>query len=135
MLLPLSFRLSLGIFILTGLIVSGCAQTTSEEPAQETPRLTPTPTEFKKGEFLFNTHCAKCHGRAAVGTDLGPPLVDKIYEPNHHGDSSFHRAAQIGVRAHHWSFGNMPPVAGVTSREVDSILKYVRWLQREAGIE
>lgn len=92
------------------------------------------PAEFKKGEAAFNANCARCHGGRGVGTSQGPPLVHKIYEPNHHGDAAFQRAAALGVRAHHWQFGDMPKISTVTAAEVDEIIKYVRWLQRQAGI-
>lgn len=95
---------------------------------------TPVPAEFKKGETAFNTHCARCHGERGTGTAQGPPLVHKIYEPNHHGDAAFQRAAALGVRAHHWQFGDMPKIATATPADVDEIIKYVRWLQRQAGI-
>ena len=88
------------------------------------------------GEVLYNMNCAKCHGKKGSGSLIGngPPLVHKIYEPNHHGDASFHMAVVRGVRAHHWNFGNMEPVAGVDRAQVDKIIKYIRGLQREAGI-
>jgi hypothetical protein len=57
-----------------------------------------------------------------------------IYEPNHHADPAFQRAAANGVRAHHWEFGNMPKIDGVTPEDVDQITRYVRWLQKQAGI-
>ena len=45
------------------------------------------------GEALFEENCTTCHGLNAVGKrDIGPPLVHKIYEPNHHGDESFQLA-------------------------------------------
>ena len=94
----------------------------------------PVPAEFRNGEAAFNAHCARCHGDRAGGTAQGPPLVHKIYEPNHHGDAAFLRAAANGVRAHHWNFGDMPKVDGVTPDEVQQIIRYVRWLQRQAGI-
>jgi len=97
-------------------------------------QLASVPAEFKKGEAAFNANCARCHGERGVGTSQGPPLVHKIYEPNHHGDAAFQRAAAMGVRAHHWQFGDMPKVSTITSAEVDEIIKYVRWLQRQAGI-
>lgn len=92
------------------------------------------PAEFQAGEAKFNAHCAACHGPQATGTPQGPPLVHKIYEPNHHGDAAFLRAAEFGVRAHHWEFGNMPKIEGVSSGDVEQITRYVRWLQRQAGI-
>ena len=93
------------------------------------------PPDLQAGEAKFNAHCARCHGPQASGTAQGPPLVHKIYEPNHHGDFAFQRAAANGVRAHHWTFGDMPKIDGVTPTDVDHIIKYVRWLQRQAGIK
>jgi mono/diheme cytochrome c family protein len=93
-----------------------------------------TPAEFQLGETKFSAHCAACHGPRAVGTAQGPPLVHKIYEPSHHADVAFQRAALNGVRAHHWDFGNMPKIEGVSPEDVDQIIKYIRWLQRQAGI-
>lgn len=87
------------------------------------------------GETAFNAKCAECHGLNAAGNDTaGPPLIHKIYEPGHHGDIAFLMAAENGVQAHHWRFGNMPPVEGVTSGDVKAIIAYVRALQRANGI-
>ena len=55
--------------------------------------------------------------------------------PSHHGDAAFLFAVQRGVAAHHWRFGDMPPQPQVTAGEVEAIIPYVRWLQREAGIQ
>ena len=87
------------------------------------------------GQRLFEAKCADCHGPNAVGqAGVAPPLIHIIYEPNHHGDESFQRAVALGVRAHHWKFGNMPAVAGLTRAEVKFIIAYVRELQRHNGI-
>jgi mono/diheme cytochrome c family protein len=93
------------------------------------------PAGLAEGERLFNDNCARCHGALAAGTDAGPPLVHTVYEPSHHADIAFQRAVTLGVPAHHWRFGNMPPVPGVDAAAVEQITAYVRWLQREAGIE
>jgi mono/diheme cytochrome c family protein len=92
------------------------------------------PPPLAKGEALFNTHCAACHGVGGRGTKQGPPFLDKIYEPNHHADSAFYRAAEMGVRAHHWKFGDMPKVPGVTRDDLTQVIAYIRWLQKQAGI-
>lgn len=87
------------------------------------------------GARAYETSCAQCHGANARGkAGVAPPLVHKIYEPSHHGDMAFVLAAQNGVRAHHWKFGNMPPVEGLTKAEVLNIVAYVRALQRKNGI-
>jgi mono/diheme cytochrome c family protein len=91
--------------------------------------------EAQAGEVLFAANCAACHGVNGVGVDgAGPPLLHKIYEPSHHGDAAFYLAVLNGVRAHHWSFGNMLPVKGVSEAEVAAIVAYVRALQRANGI-
>lgn len=100
-----------------------------------TPPGTPLPSRFIAGESLFNTHCAGCHGVSAVGTDQGPSLLWRIYVPSHHSDESFYLAVQQGVRAHHWRFGNMPPIPEVSRDEVTQMVGYVRWLQQQAGVQ
>ncbi len=97
-------------------------------------RLRSVPAELRPGEGLFRTHCAECHGEAAVGTDRGPPLVHPLYEPGHHADAAFLLAVQRGVRAHHWRFGDMAPIPEVSRDDATAIVGYVRWLQRAAGV-
>ncbi len=92
------------------------------------------PVEHVEGARLFDEHCGACHGRAASGTDRGPPLVHAFYAPGHHADAAFHLAVARGVRAHHWRFGDMAPIPGLPGSDVERIVGYVRWLQREAGI-
>lgn len=110
-------RASICALIAAAVGVWGCAQNQSDN-----------------GEQLFAENCAACHGSAADGTNSGPPLVHKLYEPGHHPDFAFYRAASNGVIAHHWDFGDMPPVAGLSEDEVAQIIAYVRELQREGGI-
>ena len=95
----------------------------------------PKPQEaLAKGEALYTTNCSACHGAGARGTAKGPPFLDKIYEPNHHADIAFYRAPEMGVRAHHWKFGDMPKIPGVTRDDLTHIIPYIRWLQKQAGI-
>ncbi|MDP4033774.1 MAG: cytochrome c [Pseudorhodobacter sp.] len=87
------------------------------------------------GARVFADKCASCHGDNATGLEgLAPPLIHKFYVPSHHGDAAFYRAAELGVRAHHWRFGNMPPVEGITRAEVGTIIAYVRALQQANGM-
>ena len=83
---------------------------------------------------LYAENCAACHGPNAGGTKKGPPLIHRLYEPSHHPDAAFRRAAKNGVQAHHWGFGNMPRV-GVADDELTNIIAYVRQLQRANGIQ
>ena len=111
----------------------------SAEPAARSEPVEPAapaePAGPLPGVAIFDKNCARCHGRAAAGGPGGPPLVHRIYEPGHHADAAFHLAVRRGVRAHHWNFGNMPAIPGVTEAEVEQIIAYVRALQAAAGIE
>ena len=87
------------------------------------------------GQRAYAGVCAACHGVDAAGRNgVAPPLVHITYEPGHHGDESFWRATQMGVQAHHWPFGNMPAIEGLTRGDVKAITAYIRALQRENGI-
>lgn len=87
------------------------------------------------GQKLYAVNCASCHGANAGGTGQGPPLVHIYYEPNHHPDAAFYSAAAIGVRQHHWKFGNMPAVKEVNQADVTKIIAFVRAVQRANGIK
>lgn len=87
------------------------------------------------GERVFNASCAACHGTNAAGQNgVAPPLIFITYAPNHHGDGAFLSAARNGVQAHHWDFGNMPPIEGLTNSDIAALVRYIRELQRENGI-
>lgn len=121
--------------LLVGILwFAGILGSKGEGPDAPTSLGTPVPSVFSAGEALFNAHCATCHGPSAAGTDQGPSLLWRIYAPGHHSDDSFYLAVQQGVRAHHWRFGNMPPITGVTQDEVTQIIAYVRWLQQQSGV-
>ncbi len=125
-----------------GFVPSQVPQSPVRAPAAETGApLVPAalPAAFSDnatiGQRAFDANCAACHGANAAGRQgVAPPLVHKIYEPSHHGDEAFQRAAALGARAHHWPFGDMAPVAGLTRGDVALIVTYVRELQRENGI-
>ncbi|MDP6708005.1 MAG: cytochrome c, partial [Alphaproteobacteria bacterium] len=91
------------------------------------PQMTP---ELNLGKMNYRRYCAECHGVNGVGTDKGPTFLHRVYHPGHHADFSFIRAVRQGARAHHWRFGDMKPVEGVTDRQLEKIVKYVRALQK-----
>ncbi len=119
----LSFTLIFGVSISNGVVA---------ESAKKEFRV---PFKYALGKNLYEKNCSSCHGVTGNGSDKGPPFMHKIYEPSHHGDEAFYRAAINGVKAHHWKFGNMPPVPGIERRDVGKILPYLRWLQRQNGIK
>jgi len=87
------------------------------------------------GALAFKGKCAACHGEDAGGRNgKGPPLIHKIYYPGHHGDMAFFRAPREGARQHHWPFGDMPPVKGITDADIKAIIAYIRTVQKANGI-
>lgn len=86
------------------------------------------------GQEKFNGVCAACHGKNGTGTTQGPPLIHDIYNPGHHADEAFFRAARNGVRAHHWRFGNMPVQDGVSDQDLLAIVQFIREVQLANGI-
>ena len=89
----------------------------------------------QNGQATFDANCAACHGENGSGrSEMGPPLIHKIYEPSHHADISFERAVQYGVQSHHWNFGNMAAVEGLTQADIGNIIAYVRAVQRANDI-
>lgn len=86
------------------------------------------------GKSDFDDNCAACHGENAAGTSIGPSFVDPVYRPGHHPNQSFVRAVTVGVQAHHWGFGNMPPVEDLKKYELARIVAYVRALQEANGV-
>lgn len=118
---------------LSAFLVMAASAASGQSPPipQPSPGLMPNAAQGKR---LFERHCAACHGQDLKGSDKGPPLLHPVYEPSHHGDASFQAAARYGTRAHHWKFGDMPPVPGITPDEVAHVTAYVRHSQRQVGI-
>jgi mono/diheme cytochrome c family protein len=87
------------------------------------------------GEQVYQDNCAECHGADLRGTDKGPSHLSVVYEPGHHPDAAFVAAIEQGSPAHHWEFGDMPPVEGLDDAEVASVIAYVRSVQEREGFE
>jgi len=128
-------RKGLWLLLLFSFLLAACD---GLDPEQRRIALHLPPSDYKadagKGRVAFRQYCASCHGQAGRGTLQGPPLVHETYRPSHHADFAFHMAVRDGVRAHHWKFGDMKPLSGVTPEATEDIIAYVRALQRNAGI-
>ena len=98
-------------------------------------RASTEPGTVPDGAAVYEQSCASCHGSDLRGTDKGPSHLSQVYEPNHHGDAAFRAAIVDGSPAHHWDFGDMPPVEGLSDSEVDAVIAYVRQQQQERGFE
>jgi len=110
--------------------------TTATPTAEPTPTPPPEPRfSGTDGRSLYGQACSVCHGQALEGTNAGPTFLNRVYAPGHHADISFMFAIERGVRAHHWNFGNMAPVEGLSQEQVLAIIAFIREQQRDAGIE
>jgi mono/diheme cytochrome c family protein len=98
------------------------------------PRAQRDPDAVAAGAALYAENCAVCHGADLRGTETGPPFLHPYYAPNHHGDEAFQRAVLGGVVPHHWDFGPMPPIPGLSRDQVALIVEFVRSEQEAAGI-
>lgn len=121
------------------MLAIGCGEDSASQEGAESTGETPEAGialsgMAREGEGLFDANCSVCHGENAAGTNQGPTLIDRIYHPGHHSDASIRNAVSRGVQQHHWVFGDMAPVAGVSSDDVEKIICYVRELQRADGI-
>lgn len=128
---PLRLHLATVVSTLTVALLVAC----SADEAPEERAVPSGPFEGTTGAELYAQACATCHGADLLGTDQGPPFLDRVYEPGHHPDVAFVAAAMMGVRSHHWDFGNMPPIEGITEEQVEAIVAFVREEQRAAGIQ
>jgi mono/diheme cytochrome c family protein len=117
-------------------VVSALGACSADETASTTSSTTLVdPDTPPDGASLYVASCGECHGDDLRGTVKGPSHLSIVYEPNHHSDDSFRSAIANGVPAHHWDFGDMPPVPGLTTAEVDAIIAYVREQQELHGFE
>ncbi len=92
------------------------------------------PVIVAAGQELFAASCAVCHGTDLRGSSTGPSFLLPTYAPNHHADEAFQSAVARGVPPHHWSFGPMAPIEGLSRDDVSKIVAYVRSVQESAGI-
>ena len=87
------------------------------------------------GDAVYQSNCASCHGADQRGTDQGPSQLSIVYEPNHHSDDAYRSAIRNGARQHHWNFGNMPAVEGITDEEIELVIQFIREQQEILGFE
>lgn len=104
-------------------------------PADEIGVSPPDPGLLEAGALLYAENCAQCHGADLRGTDQGPSFLSEVYEPGHHGDGAFMLAVMNGVAPHHWQYGPMPPIEGLSPEDVDSIVAFVRDRQQTEGFQ
>ncbi|GAB3540329.1 hypothetical protein GCM10027343_09260 [Noviherbaspirillum agri] len=125
-------RWKFALALVTGIGFASALHAQTMQIPKPSAGLMPNPAMGKK---LFAANCASCHGADLKGSDKGPPMLHKVYEPSHHSDIAFQLAVKNGVRAHHWQFGDMAPVPGLTPDDVAHITAFIRMEQRKVGIQ
>ena len=100
-----------------------------------TPSTNAAGSRVERGAEVYAENCASCHGADLRGTDKGPSHLSIVYEPDHHTDDSFRSAIANGAPQHHWNFGNMEPVEGLSDDDVEAVIAYVRAEQERRGFE
>ena len=103
----------------------------SDDEASNTVRSSPD----DRGSEVHTESCASCHGSDLRGTDKGPSFLSIVYESDHHSDDSFRRAIATGAPQHHWPFGDMEPVEGLSRDDVEAVIAYVRGEQQRLGFD
>ena len=109
-------------------VLAGCGSDQAGESAA-------TGSIIERGSAVYSESCASCHGADLRGTDEGPSQLSIIYEPNHHTDDSFRNAISNGAPEHHWNFGDMEPVEGLSAGDIEAVIAYVRAEQQREGFE
>ncbi len=82
------------------------------------------------GKRVFEGHCADCHGYQALGSPRGPSLQDRVYWRDLLDKRTFHSAITDGVRAYRWTYGDMPPVEGLSFNQIETVARYIHELQQ-----
>ncbi len=121
--------LGAAVIVVAGQLTAAAQQSGARPVIQ--PKLTPP---LSLGKMNYDAYCAECHGKNAAGSNKGPTFLHRLYHPGHHGDAAFMIAPRRGARAHHWKFGDMKPVKGVTDAQLSTIVDYVRAVQRANGM-
>ena len=115
--------------VLTAVVLGACGSGATETVGGA------APGSVEAGVQVYASGCASCHGADLRGTDKGPSHLSIVYEPNHHSDDSFRSAIANGSPQHHWGFGDMEPVGGLSDEDIDAVIAFVRSEQQQQGFE
>ena len=117
-----------------GIVMINAPAKSGQSAIYQNPKEPKMTQRLNLGKLNYDTYCASCHGETGGGSEKGPTFISRIYHPGHHGDKSFYIAAKRGVRAHHWPFGDMKPVKGISDDQITLIVEYVRAIQQVNGL-
>ncbi len=108
------------LILFLAILASACAV----EPRKKVPE------QFLGGQAKFHEVCANCHGPDALGGNRAPNLIQERFSPSNYSNESF-----TGIIINGSSSGAMPSQKGrVSEKEIRAIIKYIRYVQQEAGL-
>lgn len=88
------------------------------------------PKEYLAGQAKFHEVCANCHGPDAMGGNKAPKLIQKKFVSSNYSDQSIARTIINGSTS-----GAMPPQKRkVSDKDINEIIQYLRYSQRNAGL-
>ena len=88
------------------------------------------PEKYKLGQISFHKVCAQCHGADAMGGKRAPNFLQKRFIPKNFSNARIARTIINGSDS-----GAMPSQKKrVTDKEIGEIIQYIRYSQKEAGI-
>ncbi len=121
--------MGISFVLIAAVLIAACSSGDPEAPGESPGQAS------ADGAALYATSCASCHGTDLGGTEKGPSHLSIVYEPNHHPDDAFRSAIANGAPEHHWDFGAMPAVQGLSDGEVEAVIAFVRAEQERVGFE
>ena len=93
------------------------------------PRKT-VPTNYRAGQEHYHRACANCHGPDAMGGKGAPKLIQEIFS-----SANFSNKKMVGTMLNGSDSGVMPcQKQKVSEQEIQEIIKYLRFLQKESGL-
>ena len=87
------------------------------------------PAEFQAGQNYFHKACASCHGVDALGKQTrAPGLIDSEYLPENFSDEEMRKQIIEGSEKMRSQRNK------VSDKEIEEIIKYLRYSQRAADL-
>lgn len=90
--------------------------------------------QMERGRLAFERECASCHGSTGGGTENGPNLIAARYGPSEMADALIRGAVLNGVPQRSAAHPGMPALPQLRPQELDSVLRFLREIQRANDI-
>jgi len=90
-----------------------------------------TPEQYRRGESVYQSYCAGCHGDRIQGTPQAPPLTEPRFLAPALDERAFEAALRDGKAALDPTMPPMPAFPMLSADEVAHVRGYVRWRQKQ----